>query len=227
MIKLERVYDAVRCAGPTSALRSSDLADGDVPTPAGHRTSDDPLEAVIAQLLTTLGIELDNQHFRRTPVRVAKFYREFTRGYVARPADILKTFRSANRDLIVVSNIDFYSLCPHHLLIYGGRMHFGYVPDGLIAGVSKIPRLVHALAARMVVQEDLVADIADAFMEVVRPLGCAVKATARHDCVAARGVRCREGSMTTIARRGLFQDQSSFVDEFHQVIAQGVPGGAA
>ena len=106
-------------------------------------------------------------------------------------------------------------------------MHFGYVPEGLIAGVSKIPRLVHALAARMVVQEDLVADIADAFMEVVRPLGCAVKATARHDCVAARGVRCREGSMTTIARRGLFQDQSSFVDEFHQVIAQGVPGGAA
>ena len=140
MIKLERVYDAVRCAGPTSALRSSDLADGDVPTPAGHRTSDDPLEAVIAQLLTTLGIELDNQHFRRTPVRVAKFYREFTRGYVARPADILKTFRSANRDLIVVSNIDFYSLCPHHLLIYGGRMHFGYVPEGLIAGVSKIPQ---------------------------------------------------------------------------------------
>src|SRR3989442_1369076 len=111
MIKLERVYDAVRCAGPTSALRSSDLADRDVPTPAGHRASDDPLEAVIAQLLTTLGIELDNQHFRRTPVRVAKFYREFTRGYVARPADILKTFRSPNRDLILVSNIDFYLLC--------------------------------------------------------------------------------------------------------------------
>ena len=144
MIELERADDGLRVSGRVA----------------------DPLEAIIARLLATLGIELDNHHFRETPVRVAKFYREFTRGYAARPADILKTFRSNSRELIVVSNIAFYSLCPHHLLIFGGRMHLGYVPDGLIAGISKIPRLVNALAARMVVQEDLVADIADTFMEV-------------------------------------------------------------
>jgi GTP cyclohydrolase IA len=76
----------------------------------------------------------------------------------------------------VVSDIQFFSLCPHHLLIYGGKIDFGYIPDGRIVGISKIPRLVQALAARPVVQEDLVSDIADAFMSEVKPLGCTVKA---------------------------------------------------
>jgi GTP cyclohydrolase I len=99
-------------------------------------------------------------------------------------------------------------------------MHFGYVPDGRIVGISKITRLMQGLAARLVVQEDLVADIADAFMSVVKPLGCVVKATGKHDCVAARGVRCPEATMTTVALRGLFSQKPRFVDEFHQSITQ-------
>jgi GTP cyclohydrolase I len=118
-------------------------------------------------LLSDLGVDVDGQHLRDTPARVARFFREYTRGYHFDPAEILKTFHTRNNGLIVVSDIEFFSLCPHHLLVYGGKMHFGYIPDGRIVGISKIPRLVQGLAARLVVQEDLVADIADAFMSVV------------------------------------------------------------
>jgi GTP cyclohydrolase I len=181
----------------------------------------DNLQAIIKLLLSELGVDVDSQHFRDTPVRVARFFREYTRGYRLHPEEILKTFSSRNKGLIVVSEIEFFSLCPHHLLVYGGKVHFGYIPDGRIVGISKIPRLVQGLASRMVVQEDLVADIADAFMSVVKPLGCVVKATGKHDCVAARGVRCPEAIMTTLALRGVFEEKPKMVEEFHQSITQG------
>ncbi len=180
----------------------------------------DRLQTIITMLLEELGLEVESDHFRDTPKRVARVFREFTRGYRAKPAEILKTFPSRNRDLVVVSDVEFFSLCPHHLLIYGGRIHLGYVPDGRIAGVSKIPRLIQELAARAIVQEDLVADIADAFMSVVKPLGCAVTAVGKHDCVAARGVRCPESSMTTVALRGTFSANENYAQEFYQVIAR-------
>lgn len=181
----------------------------------------DRLPAIIAMLLKELGLEVQSEHFRDTPKRVARFYREFTRGYGAKPAEILKTFPSRNQELIVVSDVEFFSLCPHHLLIYGGRVHLGYVPGGRIVGVSKIPRMIQELAARAVVQEDLVADIADAFMSVVKPLGCAVTAVGKHDCVAARGVRCPEASMTTVALRGIFSEDENYVQRFNHAIGQG------
>jgi GTP cyclohydrolase IA len=180
----------------------------------------DRLQPIIRMLLLALGVDVSGQHLRDTPARVARFFREYTRGYDLDPAKILKTFHSRNRDLIVVSDIEFFSLCPHHLLVYGGKMHFGYIPDGRIVGISKIPRLMQGLAARLIVQEDLVADIADAFMSVVKPLGCVVKATGKHDCMAARGVRCPEVTMTTAALRGVFLEKPSLVDEFNQSITQ-------
>lgn len=181
---------------------------------------DDRLEAIITLLLRELGLDVTSQHFRDTPKRLARFYREFTQGNRVTPAEILKTFRSPNRELIVVSEIEFFSLCPHHLLVYGGKVDFGYIPDGRIVGVSKIPRLIQALAARPVVQEDLVGDIAGAFMQEVKPLGCIVKATGKHDCVAARGVRCPEATMTTVASRGIFADDQKCAAEFYQAIGR-------
>jgi GTP cyclohydrolase I len=142
------------------------------------------------------------------------------RGYRLDPAKILKTFDSKHSELIVVSEINFCSLCPHHLLVYRGKMHFGYVPDGKIVGLSKIPRLIQAMASRPIVQEDLVSEIADTFMSVVKPLGCVVLATGRHDCVAVRGVKCHEAQMTTVALRGLFREKPSLVEEFHQVLTK-------
>jgi GTP cyclohydrolase I len=157
-------------------------------TPAGLRS--DKLVPIVKLLLEELGVDVGSQHFRETPARVARFYREFTQGFGVIPQVILKNFRSPARELVVISGIDFYSLCPHHLLVYGGKIHFGYMPNGQIVGVSKIPRLVQALAAQPIVQEELVSSIADVFLSVVKPSGCIVKAVGKHDCVAVRGVRC-------------------------------------
>ena len=180
----------------------------------------DRLERIIGDLMTELGLDLTDQHFEGTPARVARLYRELTRGSRVDPAKILKTFDSKHSELIVVSEINFYSLCPHHLLIYRGKMHFGYVPDGKIVGLSKIPRLIQAMASRPIVQEDLVSEIADTFMSAVKPLGCVARATGRHDCVAVRGVKCHEAQMTTVALRGVFREKPSLVEEFHQVLTR-------
>ena len=185
-----------------------------------EETKTDRLERIISDLITELGFDLADQHFEGTPVRVARLYRELTRGSRVYPAKILKTFDSKHSELIVVSEITFYSLCPHHFLIYRGKMHFGYVPDGKIVGLSKIPRLIQAMASRPIVQEDLVSEIADTFMSVVKPLGCVARATGRHDCVAVRGVKCHEAQMTTVALRGVFREKPSLVEEFHQVLTK-------
>ena len=183
-------------------------------------TKTDRLERIIRDLITELGLDITDQHFEGTPARVARFYRELTRGSRLDPAKILKTFDSKHSELIVVSEINFCSLCPHHLLIYRGKMHFGYVPDGKIVGLSKVPRLIQAMASRPIVQEDLVSEIADTFMSVVKPLGCVARATGRHDCVAVRGVKCHEAQMTTVALRGIFREKPSLVEEFHQVLVK-------
>ena len=198
----------------TNAPSSSFEARGTAYSAKNHH-----LEEIVSELLIELGVDIHDQHFRRTPARVARLYREVTQGYRTQPAEILTTFSSNHHELIVVSDIHFYSLCPHHLLIYRGKMHFGYVPDGKIVGLSKIPRLIQAMAARLIVQEDLVSEIADTFMVQVRPLGCVVRATGRHDCVAVRGVKCHEAAMTTVALRGVFQEKSSLTEEFHQILS--------
>jgi GTP cyclohydrolase IA len=200
------------------ALESAIAQDRSMALELTEETKTDRLERIVSHLMTELGLDITDQHFEGTPARVARLYRELTLGSRLDPVKILKTFDSKNRELIVVSEINFYSLCPHHLLIYGGKMHFGYVPDGKIVGLSKIPRLIQAMASRPIVQEDLVSEIADTFMSVVKPLGCVVRATGRHDCVAVRGVKCHEAQMTTVALRGLFREKPSLVEEFHQVL---------
>ncbi len=202
------------------ALQSMIEEDGSMDLLLAEESKPDRLEGIVGELMTELGLDLQDQHFEGTPARVARLYRELTRGFRIAPEKILKTFHSKHSELIVVSDINFSSLCPHHLLIYRGKMHFGYVPDGKIVGLSKIPRLIQAMASRPIVQEDLVSEIADTFMSVVQPLGCVVRATGRHDCVAVRGVKCHEAQMTTIALRGLFREKASLVEEFHQALTK-------
>jgi GTP cyclohydrolase I len=202
------------------ALESAIQQDRSMALVLTEETKTDRLERIVSDLITELGLDITDQHFAGTPARVARLYRELTRGSRLDPVKILKTFDSKHSELIVVSEINFYSLCPHHLLIYRGKMHFGYVPDGKIVGLSKIPRLIQAMASRPIVQEDLVSEIADTFMSVVKPLGCVARATGRHDCVAVRGVKCHEAQMTTVALRGLFREKPSLVEEFHQVLTK-------
>jgi GTP cyclohydrolase I len=202
------------------ALESAIQQDRSMALVLTEETKTDRLERIVSDLITELGLDITDQHFEGTPARVARLYRELTRGSRLDPVKILKTLDSKHSELIVVSEINFYSLCPHHLLIYRGKMHFGYVPDGKIVGLSKIPRLIQAMASRPIVQEDLVSEIADTFMSVVKPLGCVARATGRHDCVAVRGVKCHEAHMTTVALRGLFREKPSLVEEFHQVLTK-------
>jgi len=178
----------------------------------------DRLEMIVGDLMSELGLDLSDQHFSGTPARVARLYRELTLGYRMDSGEALKTFHSKHSELIVVSDINFNSLCPHHLLIYRGKMHFAYIPNGRIVGLSKIPRLIQKMAARAIVQEDLVSEIADTFQSNVAPLGCMIRATGRHDCVAVRGVKCHEAQMTTVALRGIFREKPSLVEEFNQIL---------
>jgi len=190
--------------------------------PSSRSTSErnTKLEEIVTELLKELGVDVRDQHFSGTPGRVARLYRELTKGYRLRPGEILKTFSSKHHELVVVSDINFHSLCPHHMLIYRGKMHLGYIPNGKIVGLSKIPRLIQGMASRLIVQEDLVSEIADTFMREVQPLGCAVRATGRHDCVVVRGVKSPETSMTTVALRGVFQEKPSLTDEFYRIIGE-------
>lgn len=205
----EALLEAIPAVQDTSPRR---------PGPRGE--SNQRLEGIVTELLLELGVDIQDPHFRGTPARVARLYRELTNGYQVNPMEILKTFPSDHRELIVVSNIDFHSLCPHHMLVYRGTMHLGYIPDQRIVGLSKVPRLIHSIAARMIVQEDLVSEIADAFMAGVKPLGCAVRATGQHDCVVVRGVKSPRTIMSTVALRGIFQEKSSLTEEFYQIISQ-------
>jgi GTP cyclohydrolase IA len=201
-------------------LESEVQQDGRMTLLLAEERKTDRLERIVGDLMTELGLDLTDQHFKGTPVRVARLYRELTGGSQVDGGKILKSFDSKHSELIVVSDINFYSLCPHHLLIYRGKMHFGYVPNGKIVGLSKIPRLIQAMASRPIVQEELVSEIADTFMSAVKPLGCVVRATGRHDCVAVRGVKCHEAQMTTVALRGLFREKPSVVEEFEQVLTK-------
>lgn len=116
-------------------------------------------------LLSELGVNVDRKHFRDTPARVARFFREYRRDYRLYPEEILKTFNSRNKGLIVVSNIEFLSLCPTTCWWYGGKVYFGYIPNDRIVGISKVRWLAQGLAARMVVQ-------AEERPKLVRSYGC-------------------------------------------------------
>lgn len=181
------------------------------------RRDRDRLAQLLEEVIGELGVDVRDAHLRETPQRVAKALLEQTRGYREDPRSFMKTFESKHRDVVVVSRIPFTSLCPHHMMVYRGSVDFGYVPDGRIVGLSKIPRLVHNIAARLIVQEDLVNEIADTFMTHVQPEGCVVIAAGRHDCVSVRGARTG-ALMRTRALRGSFRTHPAHMDEFMQLM---------
>jgi len=147
-------------------------------------------------------------HREETPQRVVNAFKELMYGHLVDPRTILSTaFEEGRYDqMIVVSNIDFVSLCEHHLLPFYGKVHFGYLPDKKIVGLSKIPRLVEALSRQAQVQECFTQQLASIFQEVVTPLGCGAVVTAWHSCVAIRGVRKPNVNMRTVALTGNFRN---------------------
>lgn len=180
----------------------------------------DPLEAAALQIIKALGEDPKREGLIKTPARAARALREITSGY---NADIDKVFNGAFfkvscREMVIVKDIAFYSLCEHHMLPFFGRAHVAYIPDGRIVGLSKIPRLVETFARRLQVQERLTQEIAATLFKKLKPRGVGVVLEAQHLCMNMRGVRNETSSAMTSSMLGTFQSDSRVREEFLNLI---------
>jgi len=174
----------------------------------------------VKDILSAIGEDPSREGLLDTPDRVAKSYEYLCSGYGQDPQDIVgdSVFHVDYDDMVVVRDIDFYSLCEHHLLPFYGKAHVAYLPDGKVVGLSKIPRLVDLFARRLQVQERLTQQIAQTLVDTLQPLGVAVVLEGFHLCIAMRGVQKQNAWMTTSAMRGVFRDQMKTREEFLQLI---------
>jgi GTP cyclohydrolase I len=186
------------------------------------------MQDAIRRLLTDLGEDPDREGLRDTPKRVEKAYTFLTSGY---RADIDKVLNNAlftvdYNEMVIVKDIDFYSLCEHHLLPFFGKCHIAYIPSDRVIGLSKIPRLVDVFARRLQVQERLTRQIADTIRDKIAPLGVAVVMEATHLCMSMRGVEKQNSFAVTSAMQGAFRDNSRTRMEFLELIKlrSAVPG---
>ena len=180
----------------------------------------DPIEPLVAQLLKELGEESGRDGLSRTPARVARSLRFLTSGYQQDPVAILNDalFDVSYDEMVIVKDVDFYSLCEHHMLPFFGHVHVAYVPNGKVVGLSKIPRLVGMFARRLQVQERLTTQIAETLEAVLEPKGVAVVCESIHLCMMMRGVEQQSAFAITSSLRGEFQTDSKTRAEFMDLI---------
>lgn len=198
-----------------TALPAGD--DDDEPQPAAPMSGPDleRIERAMREILLAVGEDPDREGLLMTPSRVARMYQELFEGLHADPAETLSAvFTEGHREMVIVRDIPFYSMCEHHLLPFHGVAHFGYLPAGKIVGLSKIARLVDRLSRRPQVQERLTGLIADTFCDVLQPTGCGVVMEAEHLCMTMRGIKKSGSTMVTSALRGTFRDSSQTRAEF-------------
>lgn len=176
-------------------------------------------EAAVKTMLEIIGENTQREGLIKTPQRVFKAYESMTEGYHMDPVKVLNEalFESDNNQMVLIKDIEFYSMCEHHLLPIIGRAHVAYIPDGKVVGLSKIPRMVDIFAKRLQIQEQLTEQIADAINEVIAPKGVAVVIQARHMCMEMRGVQKTHSATTTSALRGMFL-KSDTRKEFFDII---------
>lgn len=168
------------------------------------------VERAVREILLAVGEDPDREGLIKTPNRVARAYVELLAGLNDDPRRHLKTvFRERYDEVVLLRNIEFHSLCEHHLLPFTGRAHVAYLPDGKVVGLSKLARLVDGFARRPQVQERLTTQIADALMEELNPLGAACVIEATHTCMTIRGAMKPGSTMVTSALRGLFRENPS------------------
>jgi GTP cyclohydrolase IA len=171
-------------------------------------------------LLKEIGEDPTRQGLSKTPERVARSIEFLTHGYRQDPRDVLRqaVFDEECNEMVLVKDIDFYSLCEHHLLPFFGRAHVAYVPDGRIVGLSKLARTVELVSRRLQVQERLTNAIADAIQEVLQPKGVAVVLEAQHLCMLMRGIQKQNSYAITSAMHGEFESDPKTRAEFMQLI---------
>jgi GTP cyclohydrolase I len=180
----------------------------------------DPIQPLIGQLLKELGEDPGRDGLLATPARVAKAMRFFSTGYSQNPVQILNNalFEVSYDEMVIVKDIDFYSLCEHHMLPFFGRAHVAYLPNGKVVGLSKIPRLVEMFSRRLQVQERLTTQIAETLETVLEPKGVAVVVEAIHLCMMMRGVAQQNASAITSSMRGSFESDPKTRAEFMGLI---------
>jgi len=174
------------------------------------------LEKAIAELLDAVGEDKNRDGLKKTPDRVARMYGELLSGYRIDPISMVNNalFDVEYDQMVIVRDIEFYSLCEHHMLPFIGRAHVAYIPDGKVIGLSKIPRIVDMFARRLQVQERLTQQIADFINELLVPRGVAVVVEALHLCSMTRGVKKHDARMTTSAVHGYFRTNMATRMEF-------------
>ena len=178
---------------------------------------------IIFDLLKAVGEDPHREGLKNTPDRVARMYTELLSGYSEEPARIINNalFHVNYDEMVLVRDIEFYSLCEHHLLPFLGRAHVAYIPAGIVIGLSKIPRIVDMYARRLQIQERMTRQIADFIQETLQPQGVAVVVEAIHLCSMMRGVKKHDARMTTSAMHGSFRANIATRQEFLDNISRG------
>jgi GTP cyclohydrolase I len=173
------------------------------------------------EILKLCGEDVTREGILKTPLRAAKSIQYLTQGTCTDPAEILRSalFSDAYKEMVVVKDIEIYSLCEHHLLPFFGKAHIAYIPNGKIVGLSKIPRVVDAFSRRLQVQERLTVQIRNCIQETLNPLGVAVVIEAKHLCMLMRGVQKQNSVATTSAFTGEFLDNPKTREEFMNLIS--------
>ena len=177
----------------------------------------------VAEILESVGEDPQREGLLRTPLRVANAYQELLSGYRTDPIDLLNEaiFEVSYDEMVIVRDIEFYSLCEHHMLPFLGRAHVAYLPKGKVIGLSKLPRIVDMFARRLQVQERMTRQIADLVNELLHPKGVAVVVEGLHLCSVMRGVKKHDARMTTSAMIGAFRSNLSTRQEFLDNISRG------
>ncbi|NCP87591.1 MAG: GTP cyclohydrolase I FolE [Anaerolineae bacterium CG_4_9_14_3_um_filter_57_17] len=181
------------------------------------------IETAVAQILAAVGEDPARDGLLRTPQRVARMYTELLAGYTTDPVALVNgaIFEVQYDEMVIVRDIEFYSLCEHHMLPFMGRAHVAYIPNGKVLGLSKIPRIVDMYARRLQVQEHMTRQIADFLRDLLKPQGVAVVVEAMHLCSMMRGVKKHDARMTTSAMHGAFRANLATRQEFLDNISRG------
>jgi GTP cyclohydrolase I len=177
---------------------------------ASHPYDQERAEKAVRELLLALGEDPDREGLKETPARVARAFKENFEGLWQKPEDVLTTtFDIGHEELVIIRDIEVFSHCEHHLTPFHGVAHVGYIPSGKITGLSKVARLVDIFARRPQVQERLTTQIADALVEILKPMGVIVIIDCEHLCMSMRGVRKSQARTTTSAVRGVLRDAAT------------------
>lgn len=187
----------------------------------------DAIETATRDILKAVGEDPQREGLQKTPTRVAQMYAELFSGYRTNPVSVINgaIFEVKYDEMVIVRDIEFYSLCEHHILPFIGRAHVAYIPNGKILGLSKIPRIVDMYARRLQVQERMTRQIADLLRDLLKPQGVAVVVEATHLCSMMRGVKKHDARMTTSAMHGAFRANLATRQEFLDHISRPAVSG--